>query len=309
MPTAAASLATGAAAPEAVTAGAPSSVEPKALGADAGAATVAPGGSPAAAPAAPAANDNAPAHWLGQDAPADLLEFVKSNGWDKPADVVTNIRELQRFLGADKAGRGVVLPKDADDADAWAAVYDKLGRPANADGYGLTDLEGADPDFAAKAQGWFHELGLSDRQGKALAEKWGAELVARGAAEDAEFKAGADAEMAALDSEWGADAAKNSELARRGAAAFGWSAEELDKVERAIGTRALMLHFLEVGSKLGEDVLPAAAGAAPSAASPDTAKAQIAELLKDSGFMAKVRAGDQAARSKWDGLYQVAYGR
>jgi hypothetical protein len=199
-----------------------------------------------------------------------------------------------------------VIPKDADDAEAWGAVYDKLGRPADASGYGLGGLGGADPDFAKAAGETFHKLGLSTRQAAELAKWWGEAVTAGKAADDEAYIARADDEMAALRSEWGAAADTNQELARRGAQAFGFSGEELDKLERAIGTKALMARFLEVGQKLGEDTVPAGKSAA-AGLTPAAAQEQIGELMADRDFSAKVRAGDPAAKKKLENLYRAAY--
>ncbi len=222
MTTAAAALAT-----EAIATAAPGAASAAPPAANDNTAAAAAAAAPAAAGAAAGAGDPSSAggagqglDWLGEADP-ELRDFAKANGWQKPADVVTNIRELQKFLGADKAGRGVVIPKDADDAEAWGAVYDKLGRPADASGYGLIDLEGADPDFAKAAGETFHKLGLSARQASELAKWWGEAVTAGAAANDDAYLAKADEEMAALRSEWGAAADANQELARRGAAAFG----------------------------------------------------------------------------------------
>lgn len=64
----------------------------------------------------------------------------------------------------------VRLPK-ADDADAMAALYAKLGRPEKADGYKLPGAEGLPalaPEIEAKARETFHKLGLSTQQAEAL---------------------------------------------------------------------------------------------------------------------------------------------
>ena len=243
--------------------------------------------------------------WLGE-APDELHEFARANGYKGPADVLTNVRELQKYLGADKAGRGLVLPKDADDAEGWQQLYARLGRPEAPEGYGLDKLEGADPTFAAEAAKTFHELGLNDRQAAKLAEWWGKAVTDRAAADDAGYLERAAGEMAELTREWGQAADANQEVARRGAQAFGFSAEELDKIERSIGTKALMQRFLEVGKKLGEDVLPGGRQAG-HALTPATAQEQIAQKLNDREFMAKVRSGDPTAKGEMDRLYQAAY--
>lgn len=246
-----------------------------------------------------------PVDWLGDAAP-DLHEFARANGYKGPADVLTNVRELQRYMGADKAGRGVVIPKDADDTEGWGQLYAKLGRPETPEGYGLDKLEGADPAFAGEAAKTFHELGISERQAAQLAGWWGKALTERSTADDTAYLERAEREMAELNGEWGQAADANSEMARRGAQAFGFSAEELDKIERSIGTKALMQRFLEVGKKLGEDVLPAGRQAQSGLTSAG-AMEQIAAKLQDQEFMKKVRAGDGAAKREMDRLYQAAY--
>lgn len=270
--------------------------------AGAGAATAGAGAATDGAGAATAARLD----WLGE-APDELHEFAQANGYKGPADVVTNVRELQKFLGADKAGRGLILPKDEADADGWGQVWAKLGRPEKAEGYGLATLEGADPKFAGAAAEKFHELGLSEKQAKGLAEWWGKELTANSEAESQSYLEKASTEMAELEAEWGQAAEKNQEIARRGAQAFGFSAEELDKIERALGTKALMGRFLEVGRKLGEDVLPAGAGAGEGRLTPAAAQERIAEKLGDKEFMAKIRAKDPRSQQELDRLYQAAY--
>lgn len=243
--------------------------------------------------------------WLG-DAAEDLHAFARANGYKGPADAISNVRELQKYLGADKAGRGVVIPKDADDAEGWQQLYARLGRPESPEGYGLEKLEGADPAFAAEAAKTFHELGLNDRQAAALTQWWGKAVTGRAEADEGAYLAKAEAEMAALKSEWGQQASANEELARRGARAFGFSPEELDKIERSVGTKALMARFLEVGRKLGEDTLPAGRqGAAPLTKA--AAEEQIAQKMQDKDFMAKVKAGDGAAKREMDRLFQAAY--
>lgn len=280
---------------------------------------------PASAPASPAggalgagstpassapANDNQPGasrlDWLG-DAADELHTFAKANGYKSPADVVTNVQELQRFLGADKAGRGMVLPKDEDDAEGWATVHAKLGRPEKADGYGFLKIDGIDEAFGKEAAESFFSAGLNERQASQLVEWWGKTVTAQAEAETAEYLRKADEEMDALKAEWGGAAAANEELARRGAQQFGFSGEELDKIERAIGTKTLMMRFLAVGKSLGEDSVPKGSSANDNALTPATAQEQIAQLMGDSEFSAKLRKGEPAAKAKMERLYKAAY--
>ncbi len=243
--------------------------------------------------------------WLG-DAPDELHEFAKANGYKSVADALTNTRELQKYLGADKAGRGIVVPKDEADAEGWGQVYAKLGRPETPEGYGLDKLEGADPAFAGEAAKAMHELGLSASQATKLAEWWGKQSTASVEASQAKFLETAAADMTKLEQEWGKAAEQNKAVAARGAKALGFTREELDQIERAVGTRALMERFLSVGAKLGEDAMPGGGGAA-AGLTMDGAKAQIEAKMNDKAFMAKVTAGDGAAKAEFDRLFKAAY--
>ena len=63
--------------------------------------------------------------------PEDVRGLVQNKGWQSPVDAIQSYTNLEKFLGADKAGRGLVLPKDDAGADEWGQVYDRLGRPAD----------------------------------------------------------------------------------------------------------------------------------------------------------------------------------
>ena len=72
--------------------------------------------------------------WLA-GVPDDLRGLAEEKGWKEPADALRTARQMEEFLGADKAGRGLVLPKDEEDKEGYERVYRAMGRPDNADGY------------------------------------------------------------------------------------------------------------------------------------------------------------------------------
>jgi len=82
--------------------------------------------------------------------PDDLRQVVLNKGWREPSDALKSYRHLEEFLGAEKSGRGIVLPKSEDDAEGYARLYQALGRPESAGDYGLEealDQVDLDPDF------------------------------------------------------------------------------------------------------------------------------------------------------------------
>jgi hypothetical protein len=68
-----------------------------------------------------------PAAWTGplDDAGRAL---VAAKGWRGPGDVVQSYANLEKLMGADRAGRTVVPPKDGDAAEAFDAFYDRIGQ-------------------------------------------------------------------------------------------------------------------------------------------------------------------------------------
>ena len=129
-------------------------------------------GNPAPAVAA-AGGESAPVAdgWVSS-LPESVRGVVLNKGWKAPEDAITSYANLEKLLGADKAGRGVVLPKDDAGADEWGQFWNRLGRPEAADQYNIPLPDGDDGGFAKQAATWFHEAGLTQRQAEGLAGKW-----------------------------------------------------------------------------------------------------------------------------------------
>jgi hypothetical protein len=285
-----------------------------------------PGGAPPPAPAP---------DW----APEDARELVQAKGWKQPGDVVAGYRELERFLGADKAARGVVLPKDEADAEGWGQLWQRLGRPEKPQGYGLDKLQGANPAVVEPIAQAMHELGLSTRQATKLAEAWvglsqnvQAEEAARRQTEIAE-KAGRELEE--VKRAWGADYEPRADLATRFALSFIGAVpllkedltlangmvvkagrpdprseeyRDLVALEEAWGTRKLLQRMYAMGARMGEMRNPDDPGqASANPATREGALAEIGKLRTDKEFQQRLSDGDAFAKEQWDRLYQTAY--
>lgn len=246
---------------------------------------------PAAAPAAPAAAP-VPAPgvapvaqpavaWLPK-ADADTSGYIQTKGWQGPEDVLTSYRNLEKMIGADRAGRTVVLPTDEGSVE-WGAVFDKLGRPANADGYNLPLPEGADPAFAKAASAKMHELGLSAKQGAALAAWWNEYAAAAASASSASEEAELAAEHAALVKDWGTgpDAQMRRELARRAAVHLGLDETSIEAIEKNAGYSKTMKALAKMGDLLREHGAEGLGEMGSFGMTPEGAKAKRAQLMVD----------------------------
>ncbi|MCB9943009.1 MAG: hypothetical protein H6851_05235 [Geminicoccaceae bacterium] len=272
------------------------------------------GNSAAAALSQPPADDPATPvlpDWAQALGDADR-EWLGKAGHKDIAAVVRGYRSLETFLGADKAGRGLVRPADEADAEAWGEFYKALGRPDDPAGYGLAEREGADPEFSAAAAKAMHEAGLTPAQANSLVEWFnghGSGLAEQQTAEQARRQ---ESEWGELQREWGTSFDRQVETARRAASSFGFSADQLGAIEDAIGTKALMQKFADIGSKLMEDTIPAggSGGATGQFTSPAAARAEIEQLKTDPAWRNAYLNGDdpghKAAVERFARLMQVA---
>lgn len=256
----------------------------------------APAGNPA--PAAPA--------WyapegLDQNTVSQLGELVKTKGWKGPADALLSYQNLEKVFGADKAGRTILAPKSDDDAEGWNAVYNRLGRPESADKYELPVPEGDDGSFAQSVAPVLHELGLTSRQAKGLAEWWNQASASRIEMESESFAAQSEAEYKALQSEWGAAASQNEELAKRAVVKFAKEAgiddQSFENMERAIGTAKLMKLFHAIGSQFAEGTFISSDTPTGGAMTPQAAKNKIAGMFTDQEFMNRYMNQDERVRA------------
>lgn len=257
--------------------------------------------------------------------PQEDKEWLAKSGQKEIGDIVKSQRHLEKFHGANAAGRGVVLPKDDTDAEGWNKVWAKLGRPEAPEGYGL-DKAGLDPEAAGYFAKAMHELGVPARQATGLAAKYqefAQQLVQKG--EEA-FATQAKQQLEALQREWGPGFEERQAVARLavrqflGAAKLGPDgspaaddpvAAQLNGIERALGTKAMYELFYRIGSGLGEGKLAmGAAGQGGGAASaPDAALAELDRMKRDPAVREKWLAGDKEVATKMNELYERAYTR
>lgn len=164
---------------------------------------------------------------------------------------------LERLMGAEKAGRTVMLPKDENDADGWKALASKLGVPEKSDDYKLPMPEGVDDGFAKTASKWFHEAGVPPRAASKIAEAWNGWVTEQVKAGETAERAESERQMHSLASEWGKEFDAKRELAQRGfrsfAKQFGLDDKAaLERAESVLGAANLTRFFSGLGTLDGE---------------------------------------------------------
>lgn len=148
-----------------------------------------------------APSDEAAADWKSA-LPDDLREHPSIAGMQDVASLAKSMVHAQSMVGADK----IAVPGKWADDDDWSQVYDKLGRPASAEEYGLK-FEVPDGEADPALTGWFaetaHKIGLNTRQAQALADSY-IELTGGMGQSEVDLEAAKAASTAELRQEYGA---------------------------------------------------------------------------------------------------------
>ena len=246
-------------------------------------------------------------------------EWLKSyNGAYPDAEsVALKALNLEKFLGAEKAGRGVIIPKSDAKPEEWKAFYSKIGRaPEKPEGYKIPEGMKADDPVLREFQSLAHKMGMpADHWTETMS--WYTGLAKKTQDRQlAEFEAKGERELSELRTEWGNAYDRKAELGQRAAAAFVPAStpeqrtELLTRIEGAIGTKATLQLFANIGEQLGEHGFVDGEGTVTGGGvTPEAARVRIEQLKGDREWGKGLINGDADKRAEWDRLHQVAYGK
>lgn len=264
---------------------------------------------PAGAPPAPAPPAAAALPWMGDGADPELIGHAQNAGWKSPVDAARDHRNLEKLLGADRAGRTVVLPKDDATPAEWSDFYGKLGRPGTPDDYKLPVPAGADPAFAKVASAKFHELGLPAKSAQALATWWNEQAAASQAAADAKEQEALGQEHAALAKDWGNEAPMRRELAKRAATQLGLDEAAIDALEKVGGYSKTMKALAKMGDLMREHGAEGLGEMGSFGMTPEGAKARRTQLMADKDWRAKAMVNNSAEWAELQKLDKLIAGQ
>jgi hypothetical protein len=258
----------------------------------------------------------APGAWYDSFKGEDVKGWLKSynDAYPDPEAVATKAFNLEKFLGADKAGRGVIVPKADSKPEEWSEFYRKVGGvPDSADKYPLSPEFKTDPMFKSFAE-HAHKAGMPPVFFETAAKWYQEEMTKLAGQTTTSFEAAADKDIQDLKVEWaGPEYDKNIEMGRRAARAFiphdnpEQLAEAISKIEGALGTKATLKLWANIGASVGEHSFVDGGNSGGFGMSPEAARTRIAELKRDSGFLAKISGGDADSRAEWDRLHKLGY--
>jgi hypothetical protein len=246
----------------------------------------------------------------------DTQGWLENKGWtaeDGLTQMVRAHRSLESMMGRDK----VVWPKDAQDKTAWAEIHRRMGVPSRWEDYGLAPLgpdgkpdEAADRSYADGMAQVFHKLGIGKETAAALASEHAKLQSVLTAADDDAFQRSSAQELDAMRREWGGEADHRLGAAQRAARAFGLEPQVMGKMERAIGTRAMLTLLSDIGTAISEDRGTGAGGFGGGGwLTPEAANARLVELRGDQEWTKRYFAGDKSAIAEYDRLISAVASR
>jgi hypothetical protein len=249
----------------------------------------------------------APAAWnSGFD--EDTSAYVTSKGWQSPNDLLTSYRNLEKFAGGSK--NLLELPGVDADPSAWDSVYNKLGRPASPDKYGLEVPEGGNPELVNWFSNTAHKLGLTDKQAKSLYTEFNGMNGAMQEQMMQQMSQQSEKALNDLKTEWGQGFDKMIDSGKRAVRALGLDEGKLSEYESKLGTGEMLKLFATLGQKMGEDSFEGGerSGSGAFGLTPALAKQQIADLKMDKSFMGEYIGGNPDAVNKMKRLMEAAHG-
>lgn len=259
---------------------------------------------PVVAPAGGGEPTPAADHWTATIEDQDLRGFAQNKGFKDVGAVLESYRNLEKLQGLPPE-RLLKLPKD-DTPEAWAEVYDKLGRPETAEGYKLPVPEGGDDTFAKQAATWFHEAGLTPKQAETLAAKWNEHTTGIVTQHEEAAQTAATQALETLKTKWGPAYDQNARIVDRAAQVFGMEEDQLLGLKAALGPAGAMEFLFNIGMRLGEDKFVSGDQPGGFVMTPEAARARIVELTKDTDFFKRLQANDVQARGEWERLHKMA---
>lgn len=239
---------------------------------------------------------------VSTDWKASLSEEIRL---DKSLENIKDVEGLaksyvhaQKLVGSDK----IPVPnKFATDKD-WDAVYEKLGRPADPNGYKYDLPEDQKIDEAAlkNFSDQAHKLGLLPGQANGMVKFYNEMTTASMQEADTKAVAAREASSTELKKEWGQ--AFDQKITQAANLAKSVGATELFNTNLADGTKLgdhpiMIKAFAELAGKMGEDTITQSSG--PAFQTPAQLEKEIGELtMPGSAYWDKKHPNHQAAVSE-----------
>lgn len=249
--------------------------------------------------------------WFSGFSSKDVMGYIENKGFKDSEALATAYMNLEKTRGV-PADRLLTLPTD-DKPESWAPIYDRLGRPAKAEEYGLKPADGQSAEFVGWQQSLFHELGLTKSQAQKLSTKWSEAAAASLQHEQNSGREAAQQQETKLKQEWGAAFDENAGVVEKFMDALGMDENTGKALGKALGYDGSMkfLHGVvkKFGITLGESKFHGGEGSGNDfgAMTPQAAKAKLDEYMSNPEWKKAWMGGDKEKQKEVDRLYKFQY--
>jgi hypothetical protein len=245
----------------------------------------------------PPSGDSGPWYQSGGVA-AEHHDWLRNKEFADINTAITSHKSLEQLVGRQR----LAVPKDANDAAAYDALYKTLGRPADAKGYKQPDGIKIEDKAWERFSGVFHKHGIGQAQAEAIVKEYYAFGTEGKTATDSARQVQEAVEEAELKKAWGKDFDANTDIAGRAWRALGMSEETSNKIEAALGFKAFTEFFHKIGAGMSEASMKTDSGTGngmgSGAQAVEQAKSRRDAMLADPEFLRRYQNSNQAVRNK-----------
>ena len=248
----------------------------------------------------------------------DVREAVAAKKYAHPGVLAKSYVELERTVASRDDSKMIRIPDENAYPKDWDAVYTKLGRPVDANGYKDVKWgENADPRLVQFASNLAFKLGLSPKAAESImASEWNT-FQQTLAADVAKTTSQANEQaLAELQTAWKGDFDGNRARGLQVLKALegaGFSDQDMAAVEKVAGIAPVIKLLATIGKLTGEGNLMDAAGGSPTDPANMTqeqAKGEIQKRIADTAFqktyMGTTEPGHKEAVALMEQLYKKA---
>ena len=177
----------------------------------------------------------------------DEQNYLDKKGMKTPVELLRSYRALEKAFSSK-----ISLPKDGDE-DALNKLFVRLGMPEKSDDFEISFIK-EDEKFLNDFKKVCHENHIMPKSAQKLYDWFVKNREEETISYETEALNQSKTEMEEQKNEWGEKSVRNMELMKRGIRLFlGDEADEISKIERALGTRKTMQIFMKLGEAISED--------------------------------------------------------
>lgn len=246
----------------------------------------------------------APAEWTSGFSD-DMKGYVANKGWKNAQEVADSYRNFEKNYAGVGQERLLKLPESWESPEAQA-VWEKLGKPKEAKGYGLKVPEKGDPKLTEWASDVFHKSNLTADQAQKVMNAWNERQTAVQTQTNENQKMALTQATEKLRTEWGAAYDKNMNLAKSGMLALELDTATVDIMANVMGAEKVFKQLSKIGAGIGEASFVAGRPAGDGTVTPEQARNEIEELKRDQAWRQKYLSGDYDAKKRMEHLMKMA---